>query len=72
LPLITPGQRRVLAGILNGKSAAAIAADLALSVHTVNNHTRQIFLTLGVHSRARVILCCLASGVTAETLGLEG
>lgn len=43
----------ILALISAGCSAAAIAGVLELSQHTVINHTRRIFVKLGVHSRTQ-------------------
>ncbi len=62
---LSPGQRRVLDGILRGQSAAEIAAALGRSIHTVNNHTRAIFSTLGVHTRAQAIVRCVSLRVDA-------
>ena len=52
---LTPAQRLVFDELVRGESADDIAYHLALSVHTINNHTRAIFTAFGVTSRARII-----------------
>jgi DNA-binding CsgD family transcriptional regulator len=64
LPAITPAEKLVLASLLEGKSARAIAQDLDRSVHTINNHTRKIFKAFGVTSRAAVLARCATLGIT--------
>ncbi len=64
LPAITPAEKLVLASLLEGKSARAIAQDLNRSVHTINNHTRKIFKAFGVTSRAAVLARCATLGIT--------
>jgi DNA-binding CsgD family transcriptional regulator len=65
---VSPAERLVLARLLEGKSAKAIASDLDRSVHTINNHTRQIFKAFGVTSRAAVLVKCASLGITPELL----
>jgi DNA-binding CsgD family transcriptional regulator len=71
LPAITPAERLVLASLLEGKSARAIAQDLDRSVHTINNHTRKIFKAFGVTSRAAVLARCATLGITPRQVRRE-
>ena len=45
----------MLAALVEGKSASAIAAEFGRSVNTINNHTKRIFKALGVRSRSALI-----------------
>jgi len=65
---VSRAERLVLAGLLEGKSAKAIAESLDRSVNTINNHTRQIFKAFGVNSRAAVLARCAGLGITPKTL----
>jgi len=47
--------------LISGGSYKAIAADLDISVHTVNNHIRHIYKKLHVQSRSEAV---------AKSLGL--
>lgn len=49
---LTKREVQVLALVAAGKSNRAIAADLVLSEHTVRRHVQNIYLKLGVSSRA--------------------
>lgn len=69
LEAITPAETLVLVGLLEGKTARAIADDLDRSVHTVNNHTRKIFKAFGVTSRSGVLARCATYGITPKSLG---
>lgn len=72
LEAITPAETLVLASLLEGKTARAIADDLDRSVHTVNNHTRKIFKAFGVTSRSGVLARCATYGITPKSLGRPG
>ncbi len=63
LSVLSPRERDVLAGIVDGKPGRRIAQDLAISADTVRTHTRNIFAKLDVHSR-------LEAGRVARTAGL--
>ena len=52
---LSAAQRRVFKALLEGLPEKIIAKHLDLSPHTVHNHTRAIFRTFGVHSRAQLI-----------------
>jgi DNA-binding CsgD family transcriptional regulator len=49
---LTPREREVLRLVATGRANKEIAADLAISGHTVARHLQNIFLKLGVSSRA--------------------
>ena len=51
---LTPRQRDVLEGILDGKSRKEIAADLHLSENTVKMHTSSLYRLLNVSSRDEI------------------
>lgn len=51
LAKLTPRQLETLSAIALGKEDAEIALPRGLSVHTIREHTRQIFRKLGVHDR---------------------
>jgi DNA-binding NarL/FixJ family response regulator len=55
----------ILALVRAGCSADDIAEELQISRHTVTNHTRRVFLKLGVHSRTQ-------AAAEASRLGLGG
>ncbi len=63
-----PKAREVLARLLVGESAKAIAADLDRSAFTVINHTRKIFEAFEVHSRDDLRRACAELGITTATL----
>jgi DNA-binding NarL/FixJ family response regulator len=54
-PHLTKMQMAVLKKIVEGKSAPEIARELELKENTVNTHTKAIYLSLGVHSRAKAV-----------------
>ncbi|MBD5654699.1 MAG: helix-turn-helix transcriptional regulator [Candidatus Eremiobacteraeota bacterium] len=68
LAFVSPAERLVLAGLLEGKSAKAIASTLDRSVNTINNHTRRIFKAFGVNSRAAVLARCATLAITPKSL----
>lgn len=52
---LTDRERAILKELIGGKSYKVIAADLNISVHTVNNHIRHIYKKLHVNSRAEAV-----------------
>jgi DNA-binding NarL/FixJ family response regulator len=52
---LTSREREVLQRIAHGATNAQIAADLALSLHTVKQHASAIFHKLDVHNRAEAV-----------------
>ncbi len=65
---LAPAQRNILAKILRGEGAKAIAAELGRSPYTVINHTRKIFDAFEVHSRAELRRVCAEAKITAESI----
>jgi DNA-binding NarL/FixJ family response regulator len=51
---LTPAQRRVATLAASGKSNKQIAAELFLSVHTIELHLSHAYAKLGVHSRSQL------------------
>ena len=54
-PALTPREREVLAGIAEGKSIPAIAAQLYLAPSTVKTHVQRLYEKLGVGDRAAAV-----------------
>ena len=50
--VLTPRQRNILQLLAQGYSSKQMAAELNVSVNTVNNHRAAVFIKLGVHSAA--------------------
>jgi DNA-binding NarL/FixJ family response regulator len=59
---LAPREAAVALAVLRGQRTAAIAADLALSPYTVQDHVRHVCDKLGVHSRRE--LAALLLGTT--------
>jgi two-component system, NarL family, invasion response regulator UvrY len=53
--LLSRREFEVFIDIASGKSVSQIAADLGLSVKTVNNHRASVLSKLGVHSTAELV-----------------
>jgi PAS domain S-box-containing protein len=54
-PDLTPRQSDVLRLLEQGRSTKQIAEELHLTTETVRNHIRNLFRTLGVHSRLEAV-----------------
>jgi pSer/pThr/pTyr-binding forkhead associated (FHA) protein len=65
--LLSPAQQRILEFLLSGLPEKQIAANLDLSPHTVHNHIRAIFSTIGVHSRAELMALLLAGSTSRKS-----
>lgn len=48
-------QEQILAGLKRGLTDRQIAAEIFVSPHTVNFHTRRIYAAFGVHSRTELL-----------------
>jgi DNA-binding NarL/FixJ family response regulator len=62
-PVLSSRERDVLAGIARGQSSKAIAAQLGLSVFTIENHRRRMMTRTGVDSIAGLTLLALELGL---------
>jgi DNA-binding CsgD family transcriptional regulator len=62
---LSAAQHRVFKSLLEGLPEKIIAKHLDLSPHTVHNHTRAIFRSFGVHSRAQLI------AILSHRIGIE-
>jgi DNA-binding CsgD family transcriptional regulator len=49
---LSPRELQIAVGILRGRSFKSIAADLGISPHTVDGHTRRLYQKLGVRRRS--------------------
>lgn len=56
---LTPAQIGVVLLLQDGRSEKDIAACLNLSPHTVHNHIREIYRTLGVHKQSELVALLL-------------
>lgn len=51
---LTRAERRVAYLLAEGKSSAAIAQSLSVTIHTARRHTERVLSKFGIHSRAEV------------------
>ena len=64
LSSLTPREREVLQLIAEGKSTKRVAADLAVSVKTVETHRHNIMEKLGIHTVAELTKYAIREGLT--------
>jgi DNA-binding CsgD family transcriptional regulator len=57
---LTEREKQVLTSVSEGKQNKIIAAELALSEHTVKLHIHKVIAKLGVHNRTEAAICFLA------------
>ena len=57
---LTPAQRRVYEELLKGRSEKEVATALGIGVNTVHTHSRAIYSTFNVSSRAELLALCTA------------
>lgn len=69
-PLLTPRERTVYQGLLEGKSNAAIAAQCQIKEQVVKNYFYRIYKKLGVSSRAEAILKARGTGLVTLAPGM--
>jgi DNA-binding NarL/FixJ family response regulator len=62
-PALTPRQLDVLRLIAQGKRMKEIAADLGISVRTVEGHKSQLHIALGAESTADLIKFAIKQGL---------
>ncbi len=53
--LLTPRQKEIVTGIVDGKSYKMIANDLFVSLDTVRSHIKNIYKALEINSKAELI-----------------
>lgn len=53
--LLTPRQKEIVTGVVDGKSYKMIANDLFVSIDTVRSHIKNIYKALEIHSKAELI-----------------
>jgi LuxR family maltose regulon positive regulatory protein len=68
---LTDSETRVLCYLPTHLTACDIAAELWLSVNTVNTHTRHLYTKLGVHRRHEAVARARALGLLAPPVGTE-
>jgi DNA-binding CsgD family transcriptional regulator len=68
-PRLTPRERDVLRGLLDGSSEKQVAAELGISPQTVHGRVKSIYLAYGVTSRSELLVKCLGHGSSAELRG---
>jgi DNA-binding NarL/FixJ family response regulator len=59
---LTEREREILQRMSEGESNGDIAADLFLSIHTINTHVRNILVKLEVHSKLQAVTWAVKSG----------
>jgi DNA-binding NarL/FixJ family response regulator len=59
---LTPGEKKVLSLIVQGRSNKEIALELDLSINTVTSHLQHIFMKMGFESRVKAVLFCIQNG----------
>jgi len=62
-PALTKREEEVLAGLAQGLSNAAIAAELDVSVNTVRNHVANLSAKLGAHSKLEAMSIAIQRGL---------
>lgn len=63
VPTLTRREDEVLAMLAQGKSNAAIAAELTVSVNTVRNHVSNLSAKLGAHSKLEAMSIAIQRGL---------
>ncbi|MEL7093748.1 MAG: response regulator transcription factor, partial [Pseudomonadota bacterium] len=60
---LSPREIQTLEAIAAGKTNAAIAEALSISIKTVDSHRTSLMRKLGVHSTASLIVCAVREGL---------
>lgn len=60
---LTPREREILRLLAQGLQTNEIAAQLALSQSTVRNHTQNVLVKLGAHSKLEAVATAVRSGI---------
>lgn len=61
--ILTPREREILSGLVEGKSFKAIADALFISIETVRFHFRNIYKKLHVHSQSEAVAKAIKEGI---------
>jgi two-component system response regulator NreC len=61
--LLTPREHEVLRCIAQGKTSRAIAAELLLSIRTVNTHRANLMQKLDIHEKAGLVRYAIQNGI---------
>jgi len=56
---LTPREKMVLQAVAGGDASKVIASNLGISPRTVENHRRNIYSKLGIHSVAQAVRVAL-------------
>jgi DNA-binding CsgD family transcriptional regulator len=64
---LTPAEREVVTGLLQGRTYAEIAGARGTSARTIANQVASAFRRLGVRSRGELAARCLSADRTAGT-----
>lgn len=68
---LTTREAEVLQLIAEGRANKQIAAELCISIKTVEKHRQQVMNKLGIHDIAGLTRHAIARGIIASNLGLE-
>ena len=68
-PRLTPRERDVLRGLLQGASEKQVAGELGISPQTVHGRVKSIYLAYGVTSRSELLVKCLGRGAPHDLGG---
>ena len=66
---LTRRERQVLQRVIAGPTSSAIAAQLHISVNTVQDHLKSIFAKVGVRSRGQLVARLLGEHYLPDTVG---
>ncbi len=61
--ILTPREKEILTGLVNGNSFKAIADSLFISIETVRFHFRNIYKKLHVHSQSEAVAKAIKEGI---------
>jgi two-component system response regulator DevR len=65
-PALTEREREVLALVAEGRTNAAIAEELTVSVHTIRNHVANLSAKLGATSKLEALAIAVRDGLLPD------
>lgn len=68
---LTPRERAVLEGLVDGESTARLARRLDMREATVRTHVQNILGKLGVHSRVEAVAAAVADGLVSPSTSFD-